>query len=98
MSLSLDKILCEGLSGVGPQTAQKLHNLGLFTAQDLLFHLPLRYEDRTKITPIKSLRIGSSAVIVGKVVKTEVIKHKRTAFLCTIDDGTGWINLRFFYF
>ena len=42
----------QNLKGVGPSVAKKLAKLGIFCVQDVLFHLPLRYEDRTKITPI----------------------------------------------
>jgi len=51
-SLGLDRVGVETLRGVGPQLAIKLKKLGLYSLQDLLFHLPLRYIDRTQITPI----------------------------------------------
>ncbi|MDH5179423.1 MAG: ATP-dependent DNA helicase RecG, partial [Gammaproteobacteria bacterium] len=86
------------LKGVGPRVAERLSHLGINTVQDLLFHLPLRYEDRTRITPIGSLRPGDTAVIQGKVQLTEVKFGKRRMLLSRIGDGTGMIGLRFFHF
>ena len=59
-----------GLKGVGPQLAGKLAARGLATLQDLWLHLPLRHEDRTRITPIRQLR-GGVAAQVG-VKRTQV--------------------------
>jgi ATP-dependent DNA helicase RecG len=86
------------LKGVGPSVAQKLARLGLHTVQDVLFHLPLRYEDRTRIVPIGSLRPGDSAVIEGEVELTQVRFGKRRSLLSVISDGTGTLTLRFFHF
>jgi ATP-dependent DNA helicase RecG len=89
------------LTGVGPAVAAKLEKLGITTLQDLLFHLPLRYEDRTRITPIGALQHGSHAVIEGVIEHTEqrLRGGKRgRSLLCQISDGTGAILLRFFYY
>ena len=51
------------LKGVGPKRAEQLSRLGIETVQDVLFHLPLRYQDRTRIVPVGSLRPGDQAVI-----------------------------------
>ena len=59
------------LAGVGPALAQSLARLGLACVQDLWFHLPLRYEDRTRITPIRELRIGATAQVEGVVDAVE---------------------------
>ena len=59
----LDQTPLTELHGVGPSYAQRLAKLGLHTVQDLLFHLPLRYQDRTRVTPIGSLRPGDQAVV-----------------------------------
>jgi len=92
------------LKGVGPSVAQKLSRLGIFCVQDLLFHLPLRYEDRTKITPIGALHPGHQAVIEGVIEHSEVRfggrrngRSNRT-LLCCLSDNTGSIILRFFHF
>ncbi len=86
------------LKGVGPKLAQKLERLGLATVQDLLFHLPFRYQDRTRIVPIGALRAGQEAAIAGTVELTEVVFRGRRSLLCRVSDGTGSITLRFFYF
>ncbi len=88
----------EHLNGVGEQIAKKLARLKLYTIQDLLFHLPARYQDRTRIIPIGSLRPGDEAVIEGEILLTEITYGKRRSLLCRIADGTGQLTLRFFYF
>lgn len=89
---------CKILSGVGPALAEKLAKCGLHTLQDLLFHLPYRYQDRTRITPIRDLRANDWCVITGDVCKTEIKQGKQTTLHCYVADKTGFIKLRFFHF
>jgi ATP-dependent DNA helicase RecG len=96
--LPLDERPVTSLRGVGPALATTLARLGLHTVQDLLFHLPLRYEDRTHIVPIGALRPGDRAVIEGEVQLTEVVFRRRRALLCRVSDGSGSLTLRFFHF
>lgn len=86
------------LRGVGPRIAQKLERLSLRTLQDVLFHLPARYEDRTRVMPLGSLRPGSQVVVQGSVELTEVGYGRRRNLLCRLGDGTGALTLRFFHF
>ncbi|KPK48350.1 MAG: ATP-dependent DNA helicase RecG [Thiotrichales bacterium SG8_50] len=86
------------LKGVGPKLAQKLERLGLLTAQDALFHLPFRYQDRTRVVPLGSLRPGQTAVVVGDVELADVAFRGRRVLICRISDGTGFLSLRFFHF
>ncbi len=86
------------LKGVGPKLAATLAKIGIHRIQDLLFHLPLRYEDRTKIMPLGALMHGKSAVVVGQVQLAEVVFRGRRSLLVNINDGTGSITLRFFHF
>ena len=86
------------LRGVGPRAAQRLANLGIETVQDLLFHLPTRYQDRTRVVPIGSLRPGDEAVIEGVVDLAEIKFGRRRMLLVRISDGTGALTLRFFHF
>ncbi|HEY5807948.1 MAG TPA: ATP-dependent DNA helicase RecG [Povalibacter sp.] len=86
------------LRGVGDALAQKLEKLGIARVQDLLFLLPLRYEDRTRVAPIGSLQAGDRAVVEGEVQLTEVAFRGRRQLLCRISDGSGTLLLRFFYF
>lgn len=86
------------LRGVGESLAAKLARLGITTVQDLLFLLPLRYEDRTRVVPIGSLRLGERAVVEGEVLLSEVAFRGRRQLLCRIADGSGSLTLRFFHF
>jgi len=86
------------LKGVGPGLASKLEKIGLHTLQDLLFHLPLRYEDRTRITTIRDLMAGTHTNIIGEITGNQIVQGKRRMLLVTLNDGTGTINLRFFHF
>ena len=86
------------LRGVGDALAAKLARLGITTIQDLLFLLPLRYEDRTHVVPIGSLRHGDRAVVEAEVQLAEIAFRGRRQLLCRIGDGSGWLTLRFFHF
>ncbi|BAN68198.1 ATP-dependent DNA helicase RecG [endosymbiont of unidentified scaly snail isolate Monju] len=86
------------LRGVGPRRAQQLARLGIDTVQDLLFHLPLRYQDRTRVVPVGSLRAGDQAVIEVTVDHAEVRFGRRRSLLVRVSDGSGALMLRFFHF
>ena len=86
------------LRGVGSALAEKLQRLGVTQVQDLLFVLPLRYEDRTRVWQIGSLLPGMRAAVEGEIQLTEVTYRRRRQLLCRISDGSGFLTLRFFYF
>ncbi len=86
------------LRGVGAALAQRLARLGVRQVQDLLFVLPLRYEDRTQVARIGNLSPGARAVVEGEIQLTEVVYRGRRQLLCRISDGSGFLTLRFFYF
>ena len=86
------------LKGVGPALAKKLEKLGLFRIEDLLFLLPLRYEDRTQLVRIGSLIVGSRCLVSGEVLLAEVAFRGRRNLLVRIGDGSGQLTLRFFHF
>ncbi|MFN3713773.1 MAG: ATP-dependent DNA helicase RecG [Alcanivoracaceae bacterium] len=86
------------LKGAGPKVAERLQKLGIDSVEDLLFHLPFRYEDRTCIVPIGALRPEQSAVVEGEVLLADVTFGKRRSLLCKISDGTGTVALRFYHF
>ena len=86
------------LAGVGPRLAERLQRLGLETVADLLLHLPLRYEDRTRLRPIGGLSPGESVLIEGRVEWAEVATGRRKRLLCRLSDGTGQLELVFFHF
>jgi ATP-dependent DNA helicase RecG len=89
---------CESLSGIGPTLATKLAKCGINSVRDLLFHLPYRYQDRTRITAIQDLRPNDWCVITGRVCKTEIKSGKRSMLHCYVEDKTGIIKLQFFHF
>ncbi|MDH3612885.1 MAG: ATP-dependent DNA helicase RecG [Gammaproteobacteria bacterium] len=86
------------LNGVGPALAKKLERLGLFRVEDLLFLLPLRYEDRTQLVKIGALQAGVRCLICGEVLLAETVYRGRRNLLVRIGDGSGQITLRFFHF
>lgn len=86
------------LKGVGAALAEKLAKLHIHTIEDMLFHLPLRYQDRTRVTPIGAIRRGDEVVVTGQVALADVVKGKRRALIVRLQDGTGSITLRFFHF
>jgi len=88
------------LNGVGPAVAEKLKRLEIYNIQDVLFHLPMRYEDRTKITALGSLQLGQYALVEGVIDHCEIKfgGRGRRSLLCYLSDNTGAIVLRFFHF
>lgn len=98
MTVPQHKVSVSELKGVGDALAAKLGRLGIETAQDLLFHLPLRYQDRTRITPIVMAQMGAEVVIQGAVLHSEVTNGRRRSLVCQISDDTGVITLRFYHF
>lgn len=88
----------EALKGIGPKSVEKFHKLGIFHPKDLLFHLPYRYEDRTKIKSLYNLRPGETALIRGEIVQSQIKLGRRRSLLVRITDGSRFFNLRFFYF
>ncbi|MEZ8195382.1 ATP-dependent DNA helicase RecG [Vibrio cortegadensis] len=98
MSQLLSAISLTSLSGVGAKVAEKLAKVGLNNVQDLLFHLPLRYEDRTRIYPMAKLHAGLWAAVQGKVMSVDTIFGKRKMLSVKISDGNGTVSLKFFNF
>ncbi|HEX5637849.1 MAG TPA: ATP-dependent DNA helicase RecG, partial [Gammaproteobacteria bacterium] len=90
------------LKGVGASVADRLNKLGIFSVQDVLFHLPYRYEDRTRVAPIGSLQHGDAITIKGRIDYVDMAfsrrKTSRRMLLCHVSDGSGSLLLRFFHF
>ena len=86
------------LKGVGPSVSNKLLRLNIITLQDLLFHFPLRYQDRTRVARIGSLQPGDETVVEAEILLTNVVFKGRRALVTKISDGSGILTLRFFNF
>src|SRR5210317_387210 len=86
------------MAGVGPALAKKLERLGLYRAEDLLFLLPLRYEDRTQLVRLGMLAAGERCLVTGEVLLAETAFRGRRNLLVRIGDGSGQLTLRFFHF
>ena len=96
--MTLERRAVTSLKGVGPALAKRLAHLGIQNVADLLFWLPTRYEDRTHIVPIGSLRPGMRAAVEGTIELAEVVFRGRRSLLVRLADGTGFLTLRFFHF
>jgi len=81
-----------------PATQLKLKKLGINTPFDLVLHLPLRYEDETKITRVEDLLPGETAQVEGEIIHSEVIYRPRRSLVCQLQDDSGIIFLRFLNF
>jgi ATP-dependent DNA helicase RecG len=98
-TLDLSTEPLDRLAGVGPRVAAKLEARGLTTLQDLWLHLPLRYEDRTTLLPIRALKAGVAAQVEGRVEAVERGFRYRPVLRVAISDGSGaLLVLRFFHF
>lgn len=98
MTDALADIPCTQLKGVGPKLSEQLAKSGIESMQDVLFHLPYRYQDRTRITPIGHLKIGDYAVIEANITQVQLKFAPKPSLLLTLEDATGRIRLRFFHF
>ncbi|TDN57220.1 ATP-dependent DNA helicase RecG [Scandinavium goeteborgense] len=94
----LDAVPLSALTGVGAAQTSKLAKIGLHNVQDLLLHLPLRYEDRTQLYPINDLLPGIYATVEGEVLNSNITFGGRRMMTCQISDGTGILTMRFFNF
>ncbi len=86
------------LDGVGAAVASKFKALGIVDETGLLLHRPLRYEDRTRITPINHIRPSTTAQVQGRVTHQEVRQGRRRSLLVVLEDDNGQLVLRFFNF
>jgi ATP-dependent DNA helicase RecG len=85
-------------SKVSSRTQQLLAKCGINTLQDALFHLPLRYQDKTRLSSILQLKLGEHALIEGEVISQQLHRGRRLSLLCLLQDESGVITLRFFHF
>tara|TARA_Y100000588_G_scaffold241469_1_gene255343 strand:- start:100 stop:2175 length:2076 start_codon:yes stop_codon:yes gene_type:complete len=95
---SLNTYPINELKGVGPKMAERLAKLGIRSVQDMLFHLPLRYEDRTRIVPICELLPHTHVCVQATIESANITFGRRRMLVCHINDGSGRMILRFFNF
>lgn len=86
------------LKGVGPRLAEQLQKLHIHSLSDFYFHLPFRYEDRSRITPVAGLQPQQPAVFEGEIRGATVVFGKRRSLLVKLQDHTGVVSLRFYHF
>lgn len=94
----LSQVALTTLKGVGPSMAKRLEKLSLLSVQDLLFHLPLRYEDRTRVSTIRECLVGTHTNIIGEITSNQITHGKRRMMVVNVTDGTGNVQLCFFSF
>ncbi len=98
MTTELDKAPCQTLHGVGPRLSALLEKRSIYTLQDLLFHLPFRYLDRTHLTPLRDVRAGDYVAIEGVIESHRVSRGPKGSLICELQDASGHIILRFYHF
>ncbi len=98
MLTSLNTLPVTSLKGVGARIAERLERLNIHTVADILFHLPLRYEDHTHLTPIAALRAGSEALVEGIILRSEIKLGQRRMLIAHIEEDGHVLILRFFHF
>ncbi|MDP2795105.1 MAG: ATP-dependent DNA helicase RecG [Sulfurisoma sp.] len=86
------------MRGVGSAVAEKLERLGIRREADLVFHLPLRYEDETRLTPIRDALPGVSAQFEVEVISAEIAYRPRRQLVAKVRDASGLLVLRFLNF
>ena len=89
------------IRGIGPTQARRLERLAIRTKLDLILHLPFRYQDRTKLSPLRDIEVGSDYLVQGEIVDVEVVesahRNNRSLFV-TIADDSGTLNLRLLHY
>ena len=88
----------EKIKGVGPKIKSQLEKIGITHVEDALFLLPKSYENRTKLTQIKDLIPGHPFQIEGEIIESKIYYPGRRAFYAKITDGTGFLQIRLFFF
>ncbi|WP_223806078.1 ATP-dependent DNA helicase RecG [Marichromatium sp. AB32] len=96
---ALDQIPVERLHRVGPRVAERLTRLGIHSVQDLLLHLPTRYQDRSRAVPLAELRVGQEALVEAEIGEAGIaLGRRRSLKVWLTDGGLGALMLRFFHF
>lgn len=96
----LGELPVQRLKGVGPRVGERLTRLGIRSVQDLLLHLPTRYQDRTRVLPMAELVAGQEALVEGEIRESSLAQGRRRALRVWLTDGSSasGLVLRFFHF
>ncbi len=86
------------LPGVGEKVLVNLESMGIKNLEDLLFYLPKAYQDRTRVCLISDLLENKECVIDAEILNSKILFGRRRMLICEVDDGSGLLTLRFFYF
>ena len=86
------------LKGIGADLSAKLERLGIRNVEDLLFHFPYRYQDRTRVHPLKQLKPGQELMTEGTISQVGLVYRRKRMLLVTLEDGNARLLLRFFHF
>jgi ATP-dependent DNA helicase RecG len=86
------------LRGVGPSLKDKLERLHVYSTTDLLLHLPRRYQDRSRVVPLRELEAEQECLVEGIIVDARLAYGRRRSLVITVEDSTGYLKLRFFHF
>lgn len=95
---SLASVPVTTLKGVGAKVAEKLSKIGIYNVEDILFHLPLRYEDRSRVYPIANTVVGTHISVLGQVTSNQIQFGRKRMLVVKIADSSGSMTLRFFNF
>ena len=88
----------ENISGIGPSIKNKLNSIGVFNSRDLCFHLPVHYQDRTKVINLADAEIGKEVFIECNITSCQVLYRPRKMMMIKASDSSRSILIRFFYF
>jgi ATP-dependent DNA helicase RecG len=86
------------LKGIGPQTAEKFEAVGISTIHDLVFTLPTRYADKTKLTPIENIKPGDTVLLDAIIKRKNFFYLRKRSLSCRVNDGSGALDLKFYYY
>ena len=96
--IEASSLLVSTIKGVGEKLSSTLSKLGIKTIEDLLFHFPIGYQDRTILKKIAELEPNQDFVVQGVIEKVSQTFVPRKMLLVKIKDNTGHLYLRFFYY
>ncbi len=88
------------VKGVGPRLAERLERLGIYTVNDLILHIPTRYEDRREVKKIRDVHAGERATIVARIMDCGIARWggRTRGYQMILYDDTGFINARWFHY